>query len=223
MRYLRRIIHVFGMCASLSPNNNRTQVANDRVRPRHNIVHDLRGVSLLNDFHRLKRYADESYCCDIDGTAITATETMADHHRPRPPQRVIDYAAADAGTGHHHHQHRAYSRGGDGDHWFNSTRPPRRPYKKCTVFRKYDAGGGGNRAPEVGPNDKCTKTPSSISSSSVSSASSSSSSSASSSPSPSPKPRPRYLQEPFHRRINNGPIETCETIEWKVMSKHFAR
>jgi len=90
---------------------------------------------------------------------------------------------------------------------------PRRPNKKFSTVRRPVAGGG--EGPEVRQPDNGMLFLSS-SSSSPSSSQSPSLSSTSSTPST------HCYYEPF-RRPNPKNVETCEAIEWEVMSKHFGR
>ncbi|KAL4141673.1 hypothetical protein QTP88_004265 [Uroleucon formosanum] len=101
---------------------------------------------------------------------------------------------------------------GDRHHWPMAFGGPRRPNKKLTTVRRFAAGGG--EGPEIRQPDNGMSL---------------SSSSSSSSPSPSPSqsstsstPSAHCYYEPF-RRPNPINVETCEAIEWEVMSKHFAR
>lgn len=101
---------------------------------------------------------------------------------------------------------------GDRHHWPMAFGGPRRPNKKLTTVRRFVAGGG--EGPEIRQPDNGMSL---------------SSSSSSSSPSPSPSqsstsstPSAHCYYEPF-RRPNPINVETCEAIEWEVMSKHFAR
>jgi len=92
---------------------------------------------------------------------------------------------------------------------------PRRPNKKFSTVRRPVMGGG--EGPEVRPPDNRMLL--SLSSSPSSSSSSSQSPSLSST---SSTPSAHCYYEPF-RRPNPKNVETCEDIEWEVMSKHFAR
>jgi len=104
---------------------------------------------------------------------------------------------------------------GDRHHWptaFGGA--PRRPNKKFSTVRRPVTGGG--EGPEVRQPDNGMFLSLSTSSSSSHSSQSLSLSSTSSTPST------HCYHEPF-RRPNPKNVETCEAIEWEVMSKHFAR
>ncbi|XP_022165139.1 poly(A) RNA polymerase gld-2 homolog A-like [Myzus persicae] len=104
---------------------------------------------------------------------------------------------------------------GDRRHWPMAFGALRRPNKKFTTVRRPVAGGG--EGPEVRQPDNGMLF------------SSSSSSSSSSSPSPSQSLSSTSSTPSVHRyngsfrRPNHNNVETCEAIEWEVMSKHFAR
>ncbi|XP_026823125.1 poly(A) RNA polymerase gld-2 homolog A-like [Rhopalosiphum maidis] len=103
---------------------------------------------------------------------------------------------------------------GDRHHWPTAFGAPRRPNKKFTTVRRPVA--RGDEGPEI------RKPGNGMLLSSSSSSSPSPSLSSLSSPSTSSAPSTHCHYEPF-RRPNPNNVETCEAIEWEVMSKHFAR
>jgi len=105
---------------------------------------------------------------------------------------------------------------GDRHHWPMAFGAPRRPNKKFTTVRRPVARG------DEGPEIRKPGNGMLLSSSSSSSPSPSLSSLSSPSPSTSSAPSTHCYYEPF-RRPNPNNVETCEAIEWEVMSKHFAR